>query len=489
MPSVSFFTLGCKLNQLETEAIAAEFVKAGFTAAPWDAARLPPDAALLLINTCTVTSKAEQKARRIIRAALRKSPAPLIVTGCYAQLEEEKLAALEREVCPSSAGSSRRLFVIPGAAKERILDLPVFLARAYRACEDRSCGSATEAADFIQSWYKGLFQSPGALGTEEQPEAVNSVFRFNPALFSFHSRAFLKIQDGCDRHCAYCRVPLARGKSRSLDSEEVLSRFRSLEDQGRAEIVLTGVNIVQYRCPRTGKNLEELLGFLLEKSSSAAIRLSSIEPEPLLLSPAFLGVLSQPRIRPHFHLSVQSGSAAVLRAMGRPYRPEDIRESAALLRKVKDDPFLGCDIISGFPGETGEDFEQTYRLCADIGFAWIHGFPYSPRPGTGAYSLKNRVTEEESLRRVGRLQKLARHGREVYVKRWTGKTVEAVAEGKKVPFLSVVTDNYLRVRISGADYPPGTALSCRILRPLEYHPGSFDAAGEIPDKLPSKVYT
>ena len=473
VPGVSFYTLGCKLNQLETESIAAAFGKAGFEVLPWDPARNSAGnwdaASILVINTCTVTSKAEQKARRIIRLALRKSSAPVIVTGCYARLDAEKLAALE-----TNHGDSR-LFVI--SAKDSLLDLPSFLAHragTNRTDTNRAVGGSC-MTEGIRNW---LLAHPDCLGNR----AVDGTFRFNPDVFSFHSRAFLKIQDGCNRRCAYCRVPLARGESRSLDSAGVLARIRALETGKRAEAVLTGVNIAQYRCPETGKNLGELLCFLLDNTASIALRLSSIEVEPGFFNGAFLNALSRSRLRPHFHLSVQSGSASVLAAMGRPYGPADIRESAVLLRSVKTDPFLACDIITGFPGESEADFEKTRELCAGIDFAWIHGFPYSPRPGTGAYTLKNRAGERESARRLGCLLELSRSGREAYIRRWVGRTVDAVVEAKKFPFLGVLTDNYLRIRIDReppGGLVPGTAVRCQITQPLRPASGCFDALGEI----------
>jgi threonylcarbamoyladenosine tRNA methylthiotransferase MtaB len=498
VPGVSFYTLGCKLNQLETESIAAAFGRAGFRVLPWNLPRNEDreKAAVFVINTCTVTAKAEQKARRIIRLALRERSGPVIVTGCYARLEAEKLAVLEAE-CGAS-----RLFIV--SAKDSLLDLPFFLV-------ERAEGASP--AERIQRWLEACPDTarsgtvhPGrtcsdtpisdraAAEGEPSPdkaakgEAAGS-FRFAPDVFSFHSRAFLKIQDGCNRRCAYCRVPLARGESRSLDSAEILARIRVLEAGKQAEAVLTGVNIAQYRCPETGKNLGELLCFLLDNTVSIALRLSSIETEPGFFNPAFLKALADSRLRPHFHLSVQSGSASVLAAMGRPCGPAGIRESAALLRSVKSDPFLACDIITGFPGESEADFEETCELCAGIGFAWIHGFPYSPRPGTRAYALENRAGERESARRLGRLLELSRNGREAYIRRWTGRTVDAVVEAKKLPFLGVLADNYLRVRIDGVSpagggpesggLVPGLALRCRITQPLYPASSSFDAAGEI----------
>jgi threonylcarbamoyladenosine tRNA methylthiotransferase MtaB len=487
---VSLYTLGCKLNQLETESIAASFGRAGFEIIPWENAS---DAHLLVINTCTVTSKAEQKARRVIRLALRQSSAPIIVTGCYAQLEAAKLAALDAGP-DAKLLAPRRLFIVPGTEKTDILDLPVFLA-------ERACVFAEDAAALLEEWLNT--KTAGKLSTPETPAPkslangrIYRAFSFNPEAFSFHSRAFVKIQDGCDRNCAYCRVPLARGKSQSLDSLELLRRIKALEDGGWAELVLTAVDITQYQCPSTGKNLGELLLFLLEQTRSAAIRLSSLEPGPVLFTPSFLEAVSHRRIRPHFHLSVQSGSGAVLRAMNRSYGPETVRESVAMLRSVKNDPFLGCDMIAGFPGETEADFEQSYGLANDIGFAQIHAFPYSPRPGTPAWQSGNRAGHKETSGRLERLLELSRLGRKTYVERWTGRVVEGICEhgdGKIIydarnsSPITVRTGNYLRVRAAVPEnFIPvrGSAVHCRIVRPpdeCQKTTGNifFDADGEL----------
>ncbi|MDR1929499.1 MAG: radical SAM protein, partial [Treponema sp.] len=379
MRSVSFYTLGCKLNQLETEAVAESFRAAGFAVLPWEDA-----ADLRIINTCTVTSKAEQKARRILRLALKKTP--VIVTGCYAQLDGRELSEAGRN------GGGDRLFILPGALKDGLLDLPARL---------NGSGGIEEG---IRNWMES--RDPGKTGADGGGGENTGAFRFNPRDFSFHSRAFLKIQDGCNSNCAYCRVPLARGKSVSLEAAEVLARLKALEERGFAEAVLTGVNITQYSCPGKGQcGLGGLLELLLGGTRRIALRLSSLEPNGACgpLEPGFLSIVADSRIRPHFHLSVQSGSAKILSAMGRPYTPGDIRDAVAALRGIRDDPFLACDIITGFPGEEAEQFEETWGLCGDLDFAWIHPFPYSPRRGTRAFSLGPPVNGKEVLGRMKRL--------------------------------------------------------------------------------------
>jgi len=450
----SAFTFGCKLNQLETEAITDSFCRNGFSFLPWDSLEKDhKNLGILVINTCTVTSMAEQKARRVIRKAIREQPnACLIVTGCYAQTESSAIQGLDEN-------KTGRLFVVPGAAKDRLLDLGRFLA------------DADENPDSLSGQISSWLNSPA------DDKAADGAFRFIPEKFFSHSRAFLKIQDGCDRSCAYCRVSIARGKSRSLGADEVLKQLKALECRGIAEAVLTGVNISQYS--DLGMSLPELLEFLLNGTTNIRLRLSSIEPEPELFSDAFLRVLSGKRIRPHFHLSLQSGSAAILAKMGRPYSPLDIEKTVAQLRGVRHDPFLACDIIAGFPGETECEFEKTYTLMEKLNFAWIHAFPYSKRPGTAAFNFSGAVSEKDAVRRVELLTALARKGRLEFIRRWKGREVEAVVEaGENLPdgVVQAVTENYLKVRIDYRDEKapaPGSLIQCRIAELAET--GSFDA--------------
>ncbi|MCL2044720.1 MAG: tRNA (N(6)-L-threonylcarbamoyladenosine(37)-C(2))-methylthiotransferase MtaB [Treponema sp.] len=458
-PPFSIFTLGCKLNQVESEAIADLFKKAGFSLVPWGAASEKPG--LLIINTCTVTSKADQKARRVIRKALRDNPdACVIVTGCYAQLDAAEIKALQAE------SAARRLFVLgtdecgAGKSKSSLLKLPEYLAA------------------------KGLSNEnslPAALDTWAETAQRGSPFSFKPQEFTFHSRAYLKIQDGCDNACAYCRVRLARGSSVSLPAAEALDELHSLEAAGCAEVMITGVNITQYRYENF--DLAGLLRFLLDGSRSIALRLSSLEPEGI--NESLAAVLAHPRIRPHFHLSVQSGSDAVLEKMGRVYNTREAAECAALLRSVKGNPFLACDTIAGFPGETEADFAQTIAFCENIGFAWIHAFPYSKRPGTAAFSMGNPVPERDITRRVQTLTALAMKGRRNYAQAWLGKELSAVVEKGKVRHPEVagqcraVSENYLKLSVNytGQMPQPGSSIRCVPVMLCE------GADGEKPDAV------
>jgi threonylcarbamoyladenosine tRNA methylthiotransferase MtaB len=467
MRSFSIYTLGCKLNQLESESIADAFRREGFSVIPWGGA-----ADILVINTCTVTSRADQKARRVIRKALRDNPEScLIVTGCYAQLDAACIEALEAPpagalaASPRFPGDTRRLFVLKGKEKSAILDLPRRLRNA-----------AGDVGVLLETWLR-------AGEGERETCAGEGFFRYTPEEFSFHSRGFLKIQDGCDNHCSFCRVSLARGPSVSLAGEKVLAALQALEAKGYGEAVLTGVNISQYR--DGGRDLGGLLERLLAGTGRIAVRLSSLEPESI--TPKTAEVFAHPRIRPHFHLSIQSGSPGILRKMGRGYGPETVERGIQLLRSVKEDPFLACDMITGFPGENEAEFEKTLALCERTGFAWIHAFPYSRRPGTAAWDFGNPVSERDAVRRVNILLDMARQGRRLYANRWFGREVEVIIEGKNkknAGYVQGLSDNYLRLLVQipgdGVRPLPGAAVRCRIGEMPDGESGSgedgFDAA-------------
>jgi threonylcarbamoyladenosine tRNA methylthiotransferase MtaB len=449
MPSFFVQTLGCKLNQLESEAFTGAFTQAGFDLYKSGA----PSPSIIIINTCTVTSKADQKARRVIRKALRDYPdSCVLVTGCYAQLNQSQIEELE------TAGSRpARLFVLKGMGKESILSLPRYFEKY---------GNEPRLA--VKMWRESETENGG-------------VFQFNPRSFSSHTRGFLKIQDGCDRHCTYCRVCLARGPSVSLETEQALCRLRVLEET-HAEAVITGVNISQYRDDKAG-SLGELLELLLSGTEKIHLRLSSLAPDNI--DENLLKILSHKRIRPHFHLSIQSCSEKVLEKMGRGYNSEVIENAVLMLRRAKDDPFLACDIIAGFPGETNEEFEKTYGLCKKTGFAWIHVFPYSKRPGAPACSFPETVSEKEKTKRVQILTSLAREGRADYVRRWLGREVSVLVEKGSLSKSACggTSENYLKVfvRHDGDAPPPGSVLQCRICAPQgnECQGGNFDAAADI----------
>ena len=437
MLSLLVHTLGCKLNLLESEAFTDVFMQAGFSLFNPDTSSFP---SIVLINTCTVTSKADQKARRVIRKALRDYPDSFVfVTGCYAQLNKEEIVKLEEN-------KSGRFFVLKASDKENILALPRYI------------DSSKNLREALKIWNEDLLKKD----SKKSGNGDASNFQFSPEKFSSHTRSFLKIQDGCDNHCTYCRIRLARGPSVSLDSNHVLERLKILEEN-YAEAVLTGVNISQYKDQSCG-NFWELLDFLLAGTSEISLRLSSLAPDKI--DECFAKILANKRIRPHFHLSVQSGSKKILEKMGRAYDAQSIKKSVSLLRNIKDDPFLACDIITGFPGETENEFNETLVLCGEIGFAWIHVFPFSKRPATPAWSFLDVVPEKEINKRVQTLTDLAWQGRAGYINRWLGREVDVLVEKKNssASLCRGISENYLKLLIHCKEKPPlpGSVIRCRL---------------------------
>jgi threonylcarbamoyladenosine tRNA methylthiotransferase MtaB len=406
---VAFHTFGCKLNQYETEALASRFSESGFSVETADR-----DADLYIVNTCTVTVRADHKARSFIRALARKHPeSPIVITGCSAELEPESLAAL-----PGS------IFMVPQSKKASLLELPRFLREAG------------EAHQGLRSLFSG----------RELPAEDRFAFRVTDP--RFHTRAYLKVQDGCDRRCAYCRVPLARGPSTSLPMEDAVRQALFFEQRGYREIVVTGVNISAWRTP--DGDFAGLVSELLSATSRTRLRLSSIEPEAI--TEGLATVLADPRVCPHFHIPMQSGSDAILGLMRRAYGAQKVKEGAALLRAAKSEPFIAADLIVGFPGESEQDFAQTRSLVEEVRFAALHVFPFSPRPGTPAASLKPSIPERTRSERARVLAALSCRLNKDYSHAWRGKVVEVIFEGtdgeRRGPPRGV-SGNYLKLEVRG----------------------------------------
>ncbi len=403
--NVCVYTLGCRLNQCESEAIADSFAKQGFTVVG-ETER----ADLYVVNTCTVTSKAEQKARRMIRkfAALSVT----LATGCYAQVNEEELKAL-----------SENVIVVPLEKKAHLLKLAEHLKASVVA---------------------GMDLKQGCLSFSD---GKASVFDYDAASFSYHSRAYLKIQDGCDNNCSYCRVHIARGKAISLAHEEVVARALALEQAGFQEIMLTGVNLTMY--DHDDQGLGGLLEHLLPRlSGSMRLRLSSLEPDHI--DERLLQMLKDPRMQPHFHIPVQSGSDRILKKVGRKYTIAELSRILDRLRMAKDDPFLAADFITGLPGESEEDFEATYQFVTQQQFSSLHVFPFSPRPDTPLFKASDRVPESVRDERATRLRKLSADLYHAYQMRQVGKPAEVIMQKRKGGYWYGLSGNYLEVKVLSA---------------------------------------
>lgn len=463
--NIHFETTGCRLNQIESESSARSFVENAFTVSlmPFTAkSSVESDTVLCVINTCAVTQKAEQKDRRIIRLVLEKCPnAAVIVTGCYAQLSPEDIRNM-----------NERIAVLPGQIKSRLSDVPALLKEKLES-------KKFNAVDFADELNKGLFSK-----LAEKKGFSENAFKLSTDSFIAHSRSSIKIQDGCNNNCTYCTINIARGHSVSLDAQTVIDRVVQLEKNGQAEVVFTTVNIGQYHGKYGDEYIDfaHLLKLCLENTSKISMRISSLYPE--VVDDFFCEVISNPRVCPHFHISVQSGSDSVLKAMARRYSAEDVVTACNKLKAVKDNPFLACDIITGFPGETAEDFGETLALCEKCGFAWVHVFPYSVRPGTVAATLKNKVPQSVSGERAARLSEWASESKRKYIKACTGKIFNAVLETVKKPSVfaagegkvvyHAVTENFLHCEIVEKDgfLAPKTGSSVKVRILGEYEAGT-----------------
>jgi threonylcarbamoyladenosine tRNA methylthiotransferase MtaB len=413
MRKFKIITLGCKVNQAESAAIASQFA-----AAEWQAADWPEEADVCVINTCTVTQKAAMQSRQAVRRAIHTCPrARIVATGCYAQTDPQALMKIQGLDC-----------VIDQKSKAR---LPEILTSGGNG---KACGTAV---------LRPL--EDDALGME------------TPALTSdgVRSRPFLKIQDGCDAFCSYCIVPYARGRSRSVAMQTLLDSVLRLSAQGFKEAVLTGIHLGLY-----GKDLEprrsllELLQAILKLAVDLRVRLSSIEP--LELSDEIIDLVAgTDRICRHFHIPLQSGDPQILRRMRRPYSPEAFGDRVLNIRRRLPDAAIGADVLVGFPGETDAAFENTYQLVEHLPLTYLHVFPFSARPGTAACGFPQKLPAQQIKQRCARLRQLGSRKRLGFHRRFIGQPVQVLTESRRDPMtgrLKGVSSNYLPVHFDGGDH-------------------------------------
>jgi threonylcarbamoyladenosine tRNA methylthiotransferase MtaB len=438
-------TFGCKVNQVDSAGMSHHLARAGWLAAPPGAA---PD--LLLVNTCTVTARADQQARQAIRRLARKYPGiPIWVTGCYAQRAAQELAAL-----PGVQA------VLGNQEKTRLAEiLTDFLVSSPAAAAAPSSPSPSSG--------EGRDGAGGRCLVREFP-TLPPFQPWHNRSFPEHTRAWLKIQEGCSHHCSYCIVPMVRGPRRSWPAEAVVAALEGLAAAGYQEVVLTGIDLGQYGqdlIPPTG--LAELVHRLNTRDLPPRVRLSSLEPQGVtgeLLS----ALASWPAFCPHFHLPLQSGAAPVLAAMNRPYRPSEFRDLALMIARRFPEAALGLDVLAGFPGETAADFEATCNLVAALPVTYLHVFPFSPRPGTPA-ALLQPLPGPEVQRRAGLLRDLGRRKKQAFWQSQLGEVREVLVEGPapRPGWLRGLSDNYLRVILPGPAAWRNRRLRVRLLEVRE----------------------
>ena len=391
MRSVAFHTLGCKVNAYETEAMREALVRAGYAVRSFEE---PAD--VYVINTCSVTNIADRKSRQMLHRARTMNPEAVIVAaGCYAQAAGEKLK------------DDLSVDIILGNHEKR--DIAAVLERWF--ADDADARETIAAVGDI-----GAVCCYDDMAAETMTE---------------HTRAFLKIQDGCNQFCSYCIIPYVRGRVRSRRAEEILAEAERFAAKGCRELVLTGIHLASY-----GKDLGEdvpvrALGGVIRMLDGAAgidrVRVGSLEPK--IITEEFVQMLSGLRtFCPHFHLSLQSGSDTVLKRMNRHYTTEEYLRGVELIRKYFPEAAVTTDIICGFPGETEEEFRETLDFAEKVGFYEIHIFPYSVRQGTRAASMPGQLTRTEKAERVRRLSEIAALKSREFRERRIGREEEILTE-------------------------------------------------------------
>ena len=476
--TIAFLTLGCKLNYAETSTYERGFAANGLTVVPWE-----EKADLYLINTCSVTERAEKKCRNVIRKMHRTSPeARIIVTGCYAELRRDDLQAIDGVALVFGAKEKSR--VVPetmelilrggddGTASPSALRAPSRPAcggpPVHEATGGHGAGSAITATSLPSVAEPSHPNTGSALQqTQRLKDSIQvhkpmsaaeykEISKETMAAFSSEerTRSFLKVQDGCDNFCAYCTVPYARGNSRNIPIPEVLEQARKIADSGIKEIVITGVNTGDFG-RTTGESFLDLLKRLNDVKGIERYRISSIEPN-LITEDIIEWIASGTKFQPHFHIPLQSGSDTILKRVGRRYTTEFFADRIDCIRSVMDPQpentdkpftFFGIDVIAGLPGETDELFEQTYSFLRDrVRPAFIHVFPYSRRPGTVAAGWKDQVRDSVKTERVARLEELCAELHSEFVAKNRGRCSQVLWESDaKDGMMGGYTGNYIRV--------------------------------------------
>jgi threonylcarbamoyladenosine tRNA methylthiotransferase MtaB len=384
---VAIHTLGCKLNQAESELLARQFAEAGYSIVSGDGADI------YVLNTCTVTHIADRKSRHLVRLWRKRNPQALIVaTGCYAERASQEMMRV-------GAG-----LVVGNEDKMHLLD---FLEGEPETAAHCSAGQLVK-------------------------DGLSRV------------RSFIKIQDGCNDSCAYCIVPQVRGREHCLSIGDVIDQVKARVSAGYKEVVLTGTKIGSYK--HNGADLKYLVEQILANTDVERLHLSSLQPQDIYVE--LLSLWQDPRLCRHFHLALQSGSGSALRRMRRHYSVDDYKQAVSLIRKTVPDVSITTDIIVGFPGESVEEFEDSYRFCKEVDFAGIHVFTYSSRPGTLAARMTEQVSDKLKNERSRRMLQLAKESANKFCQRFLGRDLMVLWENEVAPGSGVysgLSHNYLRV--------------------------------------------
>ena len=408
--TVAFKTLGCRLNQYETDALVTDFSQAGYELVDYNAS---PD--VVIVNTCTVTNQSDQKSRSVISQTARKAKnAVVVVTGCMANNFKEKLESQENIT-----------FVVENSRKSSILTL-------------------------VDAHFSGEIVHPDQLPQD--------VFRYEPVRKSLHTRSAVKIQDGCDNFCTFCIIPMVRGMAVSRPVADVLESVRKTVENGFKELVITGVNIGRYEDGTV--RFEELLAKILEVPGDFRVRISSLEPDGF--GDDFVKLFAHPKLMPHLHLCLQSGSEKTLLRMRRMYDVEQFRKTITKFRSVYPDFNFTTDIIVGFPGETDDEFQQTLDAVKEFNFSHVHTFKYSVRKGTRAERLENHLPEKIKNQRSLQVRDLSVENKMSYYKSFIGLTQDVLIEKITQGIANGYGQHYLPVHFKASGAQKNTVHKVRL---------------------------
>ena len=421
MPTYFVENFGCRATQADGAAIERQLIDRGLARAG-----SPGEADVVVLNTCTVTASADQDARSAIRRIHRRSPdTRILVTGCYAQRAPEELIALP--------GVS---LVVGNSHKQGVAEYAVPLTNAHGFVSLAEIGSADGSNVIVGDIFAHteLLAAPVFQGEDSAEK----------------TRPNLKVQDGCNNRCSFCIIPFVRGRSRSLQTEQVIREANALVVRGYREIVLSGINLGRWGrelTPRT--NFVGLLRAVLQDTAVEKLRISSVEPMDWTNELIQL-VASSPRIAKHAHVPLQSGSDRILRRMHRKYRPWHYADRIERIRGAMPDAAIGADVMVGFPGETDDDFEQTRSLIESLPFTYLHVFTYSSRPGTPSAQMPNQVPVQVARERNRMLRELGAEKQRVFMQSFVGRSLDVMTltgfDGERTEALS---DNYLKVFVYG----------------------------------------
>lgn len=401
--TASFYTLGCKVNQYETNAMIQKMIEANYEIIDFE-----EKADVYVVNTCTVTNMSDRKSRQIIRRAKeRNKNAILVVTGCYVQVAKEEVS--------------------------KIKEIDIMLGNQEKK----------DIVAHIETYQKQRQESISDILQEK------TFAEFGNITYTDKTRAVIKVQDGCDRFCSYCMIPYARGRIRSRNEKEVITEISEIAKKGIKEVVITGIHLASYgRDSKT--SLIDLLKQINEIEGIRRIRLGSLEPT--LMQKEFIEELVKlEKICDHFHLSLQSGCNETLQRMNRKYTKEEFEEGIKLIRKNFPNASLTTDIIVGFPGETQEEFQETYEFLKKVKFYKMHIFKYSPRKGTKAATMPNQIEGKMKEERSKKLIELSNQNQEKQNSTYIGKEVEVLFEEQEGEYIKGHTSNYKMIYVKSSD--------------------------------------